>query len=80
MPLRQGKHQKCESLIEDPNIKCACLQYILSCPTEQVDAASFAKWVSCDLHNDESLVLMGPAVITERTARRWLHVFGFRYK
>ena len=80
MPLRQGKHQKCESLIDDPDIKSACLQYLRSRPTEQVDAASFAKWVSCDLHNDESLGLMGPAAITERTARRWLHVLGFRYK
>ena len=80
MPLRQGKHQKSSSLLDDADIKQSCLDYLRTRRVELIDAASFSQWVSNDLHKVESLGLLRPARISERTARRWLHRLGFECK
>jgi hypothetical protein len=43
MPLRQGKHQKRKSLLDDAAIKQACRGYLLSRRIELIDAVSFAQ-------------------------------------
>lgn len=80
MPLRQGKHQKSSSLLDDPDIKQACLQFLRTRRVELIDGASFSEWVSNELHKVESLALVRPARITERTARRWLNRLGFQHQ
>ena len=80
MPLRQGRHQKSESLLDDADVKQVCLQYLRARRIELIDSASFAKWVGEELHKTETLGLMRPAVISERTACRWLHRLGFHFK
>ena len=80
MPLRQGKHQKSGSLLDDPDVKQVCLEYLRAQRAELIDGASFSQWVSSELHKIEDLGLLRPAVICERTARHWLHCLGFNHK
>jgi hypothetical protein len=76
-PYRQGKHQKTESLMDDSDIRQACLSYLRSQRTEIIDALTFSKWVSEQLHQNYNLCLLQPVIVSERTARRWLHLLGF---
>ena len=78
MPYRQGKHQKTESLIDDPDIRKALLIILRSVRSESIDALSFSKWIAEKLHCFDELCLLSPVNISERTARRWLHRLGFR--
>lgn len=78
IPYHQGQHQKSESLIDDPDIRQALLSILRSQPAETIEARSFSKWIAEKLHGFEDLCLLQPVNISERTARRWLHLLGYR--
>ena len=78
MPYRQGKHQKSESLIDDPDVRRELLIILRGQRPELIEARSFVRWISEQLHCVEDLALLQPVQISERTARRWLHLLGFR--
>ena len=76
MSYRQGKHQKSDSLIDDPDIRKALLTILRSVRVETIDAFSFSKRISEQLHTFEKLCILSPVNIYKRTARRWLHRLG----
>jgi hypothetical protein len=78
MPYRQGKHQKTDSLINDPDVRQALLTILRSQCAEIIDSRSFSKWISEQLHQNDGLCLLQPVMISELTVRRWLHLIGFR--
>jgi hypothetical protein len=78
MPYRQGVHQKKDSLIDDPDVRQALLSILRSHRPETIEARSFSKWISETLHSNEDLCILQPVNISERTARRWLHLLGYR--
>jgi hypothetical protein len=47
--LRQGKFQKTKSLIDDEDVKSACLSFLRSISAEQRNAISFEKWLNSKL-------------------------------
>jgi hypothetical protein len=75
---RQGRHQKTKSLIDDPDIRQALLSILRSQRAEVIEARSFSRWIANELHQNESLCLLQPIVVSESTAGRWLHILGFR--
>jgi hypothetical protein len=77
-PYKQGKHQKSESLIDDPDIRGALISILRSKRAELIEARSFSRWIKEELHLNESLGLLQQIVVSESTARRWLHILGFR--
>ena len=77
MVLRQGKHRKTRSLIDDNDIRFACLAYLRNERAELIDGETFARWVSENLHKQPELTLDEPVRIQSRTAVRWLHSLGF---
>lgn len=78
MSLRQGKHQKKESLIDDSDIRFACLSYLRSVRPETITGHAFSLWVSESLHKIPELTLDNPVNIHRNTAIQWLHAVGFR--
>lgn len=78
MTLRQGKHQKTESLIDDNDVRFACLSYLRSVRPETITGHSFAIWVSENLHKHPNLTLDNPINIHRNSAIKWLHALGFR--
>ena len=47
--LRQEKYQKTKSLIDDEDVKSACLTFLRSTPAEQRTALSFERWINSEL-------------------------------
>ena len=78
MVLRQGKHQKKESLIDDSDIRFALLDHLRSARPETIDGDSIALWIYENLHLRPELTLESPVKIHPNTALRWLHSLGFR--
>ena len=60
MSYRQGKHQKSDSLIDDPDIRKALLSILRSVRVETFDAFSFSKRISEQLHTFEKLFSFEP--------------------
>ena len=65
-------------MIDDPDIRRALLIILRLQRPELIDARSFVRWISEQLHTAEGLCLLKPVQISEITARRWLHLLGFR--
>jgi hypothetical protein len=78
MVLRQGKHQKTESFIDDSDIRSPLLAFLRSVRPEIIDGESLAAWISENLHLQPELTLDSPIKIHPSTALRWLHSLGFR--
>ena len=78
MLATQGKHKKSESLIDDPDIRRACLSFLRSVRPDLIDGHMFAKWVIDSLHQNQELSILSPVNIHVNTALRWMHVLGFR--
>ena len=78
MTLRQGKHQKIESLIDDSDVRFACLSYLRKARPETISGHSFAQWVTENLYKHPELSLDHPVNIHRNTAIQWLHNLGFR--
>lgn len=74
--LRQGKFQKTKSLIDDPDIRAACLGFLRNQRVESIDGSFFQKWIEEKLHLECDLPK--PVKIHESSARNWLHKLGFR--
>ena len=78
MVLRQGKHQKTESLIDDSDIRFVLLAHLRSVRPETIDGESLTAWISENLHLHPDLTLDSPVKIHPNTALQWLHNLGFR--
>ena len=50
--LRQGKFQKTKSLIDDEDVRAACLSYIRSVRADQFDSRTFMKWINENLRKE----------------------------
>ena len=77
MLATQGKHQKSKSLIDDPDIRRACLSFLRSVRPDLIDGHIFAKWVIDSLHQNQELSILSPVNIHVNTALRLMHVLGF---
>lgn len=75
--LRQGKHQKTKTLIDDEDVIAACMRCMRSTPADRRDALTFMKWVNDNLQAEISLDR--PVRISERTACNWLNKLDFQY-
>ena len=78
MTLRQGKHQKIESLIDDSDVRFACLSFLRKARPETISGNSFAQWVTENLYKHPELSLDHPVNIHRNTAIQWLHNLRFR--
>jgi hypothetical protein len=78
MVLRQGKHQKTQSLIDDSDIRFVLLSHLRNVRPETIDGESLAAWIFENLHLHPELTLDSPVKIHPNTARCWLHALGFR--
>ena len=76
--LRQGKYQKTKSLIDDEDVKSACLSFLRSTRAEQRTSAAFERWINSELkkHVDIHYNLS----VSRRTAQNWLVKLGFQYQ
>ena len=77
MRYRQGKHQKLNSLIDDPNIWKAVMTILRSVRVETIDAFSSER-ISEQLHTFQEFCPSSSVNISERTIWRWLHWLGFK--
>lgn len=73
--LKQGRHQKTRTLIDDEDVQNACRTWLRSQTPDSICARLFARWVSSSLHVE--LDCPGPIIISERTAQRWFHRLDF---
>ena len=74
----QGKHQKKASIIDDDDIRLACLTWLRGTDPNQITGKTFTDWICTSLHLE--LDLPNPLMITERQATRWLSKLGFSLK
>src|SRR5262249_15903567 len=63
--LRQGKHLKTKTLIDDEDVQAACRAFIRQLPADKRDANAFMKWVNSELQGE--CALETPVSISERT-------------
>ena len=73
--LKQGRHQKTSTLIDDENVQNACKTWLRSQPPDSLCARSFSRWVGSSLHLE--LDFPAPVMISERTSKRWFHRLDF---
>lgn len=76
--LRQGKYQKTKSLIDDEDVKSACLSFLRSIPGERRTAATFEKWINSELKGQVGLDY--DLSVSRRTAQNWLVKLEFRFQ
>lgn len=76
--LRQGKFQKTKSLIDDEDVKTACLAFLRTAPAEQRTALSFARWINSDLKSQIGIEY--DLSVSQRTAQNWLVKLDFRFQ
>ena len=76
--LRQGKYQKTKSLIDDEDVKSACLTFLRSTPAEQRTALSFERWINSELKRQVGIEY--DLSISLRTAQNWLTKLDFRFQ
>lgn len=75
--LRQGKFQKTKSLIDDEDVRAACLTFLRSVQPDKRDASLFMKWINselkqlCDVEYD--------LTVSERTSRNWMTKLNFNF-
>ena len=75
--LRQGKFQKTKSLIDDEDVKSACLSFLRSLPAEKRNAMAFECWINSELKGHIGIDYA--LSVTKRTAVNWLVKLGFNY-
>ena len=76
--LRQGKYQKTKSLIDDEDVKSACLSFLRSLPAEQRTAVTFERWINSELKGQVGIEY--DLSVSKRTAHNWLVKLGFQYQ
>ena len=76
--LRQGKYQKTKSLIDDEDVRFACLSFLRSIPADQRNASSFEKWINSELKSQVGIDY--DLSVSKRTAINWLVKLDFRYQ
>ena len=76
--LRQGKFQKTKSLIDDEDVRAACLSFLRSISAEQRNADSFQRWINSELKSRVGIDY--DLSVTKRTAINWLVKLEFRYQ
>lgn len=76
--LRQGKFQKTKSLIEDEDVRSACMSFLRSVPAEQRNAIAFERWINSELKGKVGIDY--DLSVSRRTAINWLVKLDFRYQ
>ena len=76
--LRQGKYQKTKSLIDDEDVKSACLSFLRSTRAELRTAASFERWINSELKSQVGIDY--DLSVSKRTAQNWLIKLEFRFQ
>ncbi len=73
---KQGKHSKVFTIVENEDVKIACLRYLRSLKPEQITSEIFASWLTEYLKREQ--YIKPDAQFNDRTARRWLHKLNYR--
>jgi hypothetical protein len=76
--LRQGKFQKTKSLIDDEDVRSACLSFLRSVKAEQRNAIAFERWINSELKSQVGIDY--DLSVSRRTAINWLVKLDFRYQ
>ena len=74
---RQGKHQKRRSLIEDEDVRKACVAYLRSLEPNQRTAQTFCTWFS-DIYYVKLTGVHRSTRLAESTARDWFENLGWK--
>ena len=74
---RQGAHIKTKSLIHDEDVIRECRGWLRSQRADVICGSNFSLWIEEKLH--VLLNLPKPIVVSESTARRWMHSLGLTY-
>ena len=75
-PFRQGRHQKTSAMIDDEDIRQACVAFLRSQTPEQRCTASFCKWFS-EVLNVKLTGVARSKRLAESTARAWFEKLGW---
>lgn len=75
--LRQGKFQKTKSLIDDEDVRGACLTFLRSLKPDQRDGSIFMKWINSELRGLCDIEYN--ITVSERTARNWMTKLNFSF-
>jgi hypothetical protein len=76
--LNQGKYQKTKALIDDEDVRIACIRFLRSTKPDQRNAATVMKWINENLSHPCEISY--PLAVSERAARNWLVKLNFSYQ
>jgi hypothetical protein len=77
MVLRQGKHQKTESLIDDSDIRFALLAFLRTVRPKIIDGESLAPWISGKFTSSAWVDIGQPCQVSSKYSSSMVAQFGF---
>jgi hypothetical protein len=72
----QGRHKKTSSLIDDEDVRAACLVWLRSQRNDVLSGRTFVDWIKAELHT--KIDRADAVVLSERTAIRWMHRLNYK--
>jgi hypothetical protein len=76
--LKQGRYQKTKSLVDDKDIRAACLALLRSQKADKNDSQLLMKWINSELK--QACGLEYDITVSERTAINWLLKLNFNFE